>query len=158
MRDFIEAFLSIPVGGRAAIFIGVLFLLWCILGRVILKIASILPWLLKKLFLIIYMLLDIPVSILHSKFGNIFGEIDQGLAKVTEKFCDFTDKLYGKMSKPKAVYNGYVFVAYLVIASYLLIPIAANLTEKPFTFWQESYVKKEAAVIHWMEDKGWFEK
>ena len=155
MRDIIEAFLSLPIGGRATIFVGILFLLWGILGRTILKIISILPWLLKKLFFGIYILIEIPVSILHSMFGSIFGKIDQGLARFTEKFCDVMDKWYGKMNKPKTINSGRAFAVYLVIATFLLIPSVANLTEKPFTFWHESYVKREAVVVQWMDDKGW---
>lgn len=158
MRDLVEAFLSIPVGGQATMFFGVLFLLWCILGRLLLKLASIFPWLLKKISFGIYMILEFPVSILHSKFGSVFGDIDQGLTTGTEKVCEFMDKLFGKMNKPKTIYGGWAFVIYIVIGAYLLIPISANLTEKPFTFWQESYTEKEVAVIKWMDDKGWFEK
>lgn len=158
MRDFVEAFLSIPVGGRAAIFMGVLFLFWYTFARPILKVVSILPWLLKKLFFGIYMLFDIPVSALHSKFGNVFERIDQGLATGTEKVYDFMDKWFGKMNKPKTIHRGWAFLVCLVICVYLLVPIAANLTEKPFTFWRESYIKKEEAVVQWMDNKGWLEK
>lgn len=158
MHNLVQAFLSVPVGGRVTIFTGVLFLLWCTLARPILKITSFLLWLLKKLFFGIYMLLEIPVSALHSMFGSVFGGMDQGLTTGTEKVCDFLDKLFKKINKPKTIYSRWLFIVCVVIGAYLLIPIAANLTEKPFTFWQEPYIKKEMAVVQWMADKGWFEK
>lgn len=158
MRGLIELFLSIPVGGRAVVFIGLLFVLWCIFGRFILKFVSILPWLLKKISIGIYILLEIPISVLHNKFGGAFGEIDQGLAAVTEKVCAFMDKWYEKMHSPRTIYCGRGFIVYLVIVAYLVIPIFTNLTEKPFTFWQESYMKNESEFFQWMDDKGWLDK
>lgn len=158
MQDLIDRFLSLPVGGRAAIFVGILFLLWCILGRLILKILSILPWLLKNFFVGIYTVIEIPISILHKKYGSIFGVIDQGLTSITKKVYDLMDSLYLKTKKPHTIYAGWLLIVCLVIVAYLLIPIAANLREKPFTFWQQSYIDKETVAVQWMEDKGWFEK
>lgn len=151
MLDLAEAFLSLPIGGRATIFTGVLFLLWCIFARPILKILSILLWLLKKFFFGLYMLLEIPMSILHSKFGSVFGQIDQGLTIGTEKVYNFMDKLSKKMIQPKDTYGRKALVIYLVIGAYFLIPIAANLTGKPFTFWQESYIEIERSLLELLD-------
>ena len=63
-----------------------------------------------------------------------------------------------KMNKPKNINRKLAFMVYLVVCAYLLVPVAADLTGKPFTFWKESYIKKEVAVIQWMDDKGWLEK
>jgi hypothetical protein len=158
MYNLINDFLSIPVGGRAAIFTGILLLLWFAFGRLILKLVSILPWILKKIFFGIYLVLEIPVSILHTKFGSIFGKIDQWLTTQTEKVFNFMEAMFRKMNKPKTIHSKWAFVIYLILAAYLLIPISANLTEKRFTFWQKSYVNKETEIIQWMDNKGWFER
>lgn len=112
----------------------------------------------KKIFFGIYLVVEIPVSILHTKFGSIFGKIDQWLTIQTEKVCNFMEKIFRKMNKPKTIRSKWAFVIWLIITAYLLIPISANLTEKPFTFWQKSYVNKEAEIIQWMHNRGWFEK
>lgn len=158
MRNLVEVFLLMPVSIRAVTFIVVLFLVWCILAKPILKIISILLWIFKKLFFSIYVLLEIPVSILHSKFGSIFEEIDQGLTTGTKKVYDFTDKWFRKMSRPNTLYHKQTFLICVVICLYLLLPITLGVTEKPFTFWEETYVRKEASVIQWMNKKGWLEK
>lgn len=157
MYYLINNFLSMTIGERAAIFVGILFLLWCVFGNIILKFISILLWILKNIFLVIYILFEIPISIFHSKFGNIFGVIDQHLAINTEKICNSMDKLFKKMNKPKTIYRRRACVIYILISAYLLIPTYTNLTETPFSFWQEAYIKKETAVIQWMNDTGWLE-
>ena len=157
MRALADAFLEVPIGGRAAIFIGIIVLLWCVFGKLILKLASILPWGFKKIFIWIYMLLEMPIGALHSKFGGIFGGIDQGLANISESVCAFMDKLLRKMNRPQTIYRARFLVAYLLLLAYLIIPMCANLTEKPFTFWQKSYIKSETKAVEWMNDNGWLE-
>lgn len=104
-----------------------------------------------------YTIIEIPVSALHKKFGSIFGNIDQGLTSTAEKVYDLMEIIYLKTHKPNKIYVGRAFLVCLILIAYLLIPIAANLKEKPFTFWQQSYVEKETAVVRWMEDRGWLE-
>ena len=62
------------------------------------------------------------------------------------------------MRRPNTIFSKRLLVVYLVLCAYLLVPVFANLTEKPFTFWQNYYVEKETGVIHWVENKGWIEK
>lgn len=158
MYDLVNGILSFPVGIRLALLLSIVFLLWIILSKPVLKILSILPWFFKKIFLGIYILFEIPISILHRKYGNEFGVIDQGLTSISEKICTFMDMLRKKMIYPKTIFGKQFFVVYLILCAYLIIPIFAHLNEKPFTFWQQSYVEKETYVIHWMENKGWFER
>ena len=158
MHDLFKIFISLRVGARLALIFGIIFLVWLILAKPLLKIFSILPWIIKKIFYCLYMLFEIPISILHSKFGGMFGTVDQGLTLISDKFCTFIDNLYKKMRRPNTIFSKRLLVVYLVLCAYLLVPVFANLTEKPFTFWQNYYVEKETGVIHWMENKGWIEK
>lgn len=155
MREIVNAFFSLPVSERVAILVGIAFLLWCFLARPILKIASIAPWLLKKILLLLYMLIEFPVSWLHRIFGGIFGGIDRGLATVTEKICNVLDMLFRKMYKPETIYGGWAFLLCLVIVGYLLIPMKANQTDKFFVFWQNSYLQKEREAYWWLHNQGW---
>lgn len=96
MHDLVDVILSFPVGVRVVLLLGIIFLLWLILTKPILKILSILPFFLKKLFWCIYFFLEIPISMLHRKYGNSFGVIDQGLTSISEKICTFMDMLRKK--------------------------------------------------------------
>ena len=96
MHDLVDSILSLPIGFRVALLLGIIFLLWLILTKPILKILSIVPWTFKKLFWHIYIFLEIPISILHRKYGNGFGVIDQGLTSISEKVCNFMDILRKK--------------------------------------------------------------
>jgi hypothetical protein len=157
MRDIVDGLLLIPVSWRAVLFFGALFFTWLIFGRLILKLLSIVLWLFQKVFIGLYQLLEIPISALHRKFGTSFEIIDQGLTTFAEKVCAFTEMIYGKMKKPESILGGKLFGIYILMCAYFLVPLWANLTEKPFTFWQKAYVKNEASVVSLMERKGWID-
>lgn len=159
MRDLIIIFLSAPVSVRAAIFIFLVFVLWRTFKRQILIFSSIIPWLLKNATWLVYLLIEIPISILHKEFGGAFGTFDQGWTSAIEQVYLFSEKLFKKLRNPTkvSIHRRTVFV-YWGIIIYLIVPLFLNLTELPFTFWQESYVKNEMAIVKWVDNKGWLEK
>jgi hypothetical protein len=155
MQDLVEGIFEIPIAWRAVLFFGILFLIWAIFGKLLLKMLSVIPWILNKFFWGLYILLEIPISALHRKFGSSFESTDNGWTTIMEKICVFFDTAVKKMRKPKSIYGGRIFGIYLLIAAYFLIPFWANLTERPFTFWHEAYISREMAVVAWMVDKDW---
>ena len=157
LNNLISDILSLPVSWRAVIFFGVLFFLWLLFAKSLLKIVSIVPFLIKKIILGLYYIFEFPISALHKYFGGLFGVLDRGLASISKKIYDFIDKLYNKMRFPKTLLKKQLFVVYLFLCAYLLIPMWAHLTEKPFTFWQQKYIENEECIIEWMKDNGWFE-
>ena len=54
MHDLFKIFISLPVGARLALIFGIIFLVWLILAKPLLKIFSILPWIIKKIFYCLY--------------------------------------------------------------------------------------------------------
>jgi hypothetical protein len=150
MHDAILSFLELPVAVRCTLFLGVVLILYWIFGKLALRLLSLVPWLLKKLFYGLYCLIGITVSALHRVFGGIFGKIDQGLANAAERLCSFCDKFNEKMKKPKTMFNGRAFLIFLALGAYLIIPLILELNENIFTFWQESYLSREASVIEFI--------
>lgn len=157
MTYIVKEVLSLPIGGRAAIFFGSVLMIWLIFAKPLLKLLSIVPWIFKKMIWYLYMLLEIPVSISHRKFGGIFGAVDQGITIFFEKIHNFMEKLYQKIHNPNKLFRREIFIIYLILCAYLLIPVWANLTEEPFTFWQSTYEKNEMSIVQWMIEKGWIE-
>ena len=156
MRDLLDAFLHLPIGIRATIVSGTVFLLYWIFAGLVLRILSIIPWLLLKLTQGLYQLLEIPVSALHKLFGNAFAWLDRGLTSFAESACGFFERLHKRMKQPKTVFRGTAFLVTLVLCAHFLIPVFADLTERPFVFWQDAFVERESAVIVWLEYRGVF--
>lgn len=157
LKYIINTILRLHICWRAVLFGGICFLLWLIFSKPLLKIVSIIPYILKKILYGLYLILECPISMLHSKFGSFFGTIDNGLSLISEKGYVFLNKLYDNMKTPKTLFLKQIFIVYLILCAYLLIPMWLHLNEKPFTFWQNSYITNEEKIIQWMENKGWFE-
>ena len=156
MRNLLDAFLYLPIGIRAAIVSFTVFLLYWIFAGLVLRIFSIIPWLLLKLTQGLYQLLEIPVSALHKLFGSAFAWLDRGLTRYAESTCGFFERLHNRMRHPKTVFRGTAFLVTLVLCAYFLIPVFADLTERPFVFWQDAFVERQDSIIVWLEDRGAF--
>lgn len=76
-----------PFWLRATGFLFIVFVLWRLLGRAILWILSILPFILEKIVILYYHIIEFPISILHKKFGGNFYKADKAAAK----FCGRID-------------------------------------------------------------------
>ena len=147
MYEAIYSFLELPISVRCTIFLFIVLVLYWIFGRLMLKVLSLIPWALNKFAHVLYYLIEMPISALHNSMGGVFGSIDQGWANSMNRFCSYTESLRSKMRNPKEMYNGRVFLVFLAISAYLLIPMYFELNEHIFTFWQEPYIAREASVI-----------
>lgn len=65
-----------------------MFVFWIISGRVILWILSLLPFLARILFRRFYLLLEIPLDMLHKNSGSTFGEINNWMSQTGGKMDD----------------------------------------------------------------------
>ena len=153
MQDIINSFLELSIGVRFTIELSVYVVLYWIFGRLIFKILSVIPWALRRLVYAVYFLFDIPASALHHKYGGVFASIDQGLATISGKIYEFMDKCQKVLSKPKTIYGGKVFLVYIFVAAYLLIPPMIDFNEGIFTFWNEGYLEHEAKWVEWLTSR-----
>ena len=147
MRDFINGFLEIPVGIRFTIVLFAILVLYCIFGKLLFRLLSLVPFVLKALFCGLYLLIDIPVSLLHRMFGGAFAAIDQSTARISGKIYGIMDKCYAKLHNPQTIYSGRVFLIFLVLGVYFVIPPFINFNEGIFTFWQKGYIETESKIV-----------
>ena len=152
----IEWFLALPIGVRLTLFLAIMLVIWWIFGRLVLKLLSLIPMLLKHITIIVYFLIELPISFCHKLAGGMFAAIDQGIANLFDNISTGFHKLYLLASKPKA-YRRTAFYIFLVLAIYLTVPHYAGLNEKIFSFWQEEYLRSEQQVVVYINEKGWFE-
>lgn len=81
--SFVVKFLeTISFELRVAVLIFLVFLLWMLVGRIILWIMSGIPFLMIRLHRLIYCIVQIPICFLHKKFGSAFYKTDNGVAVI----------------------------------------------------------------------------
>ena len=93
--SFVVGFLeTISFECRVAFLICFVFLLWLLVGRIILWIMSGIPFLLIRLHRLIYCIVQIPISFLHKKFGSALYKADNGVAVIGVHIEDLLQKWY----------------------------------------------------------------
>lgn len=147
MEEFLNWFLFLPIGVKFSILLIVPLIIWCLFGRLIMKLISIIPYIIKRIIVLIYLLLEIPISALHKIFGQSFYKIDQGLSNWFNNLSSLFERIYKFLYSPKNLYKGKAVVIFLIISAYLIIPSLIGINNRPFTFWNDFYLKIESAII-----------
>lgn len=156
---FLDEFLTWPLWGRAALTL-VMFWLVLLLVRIpLLKILSLIPFLLKWMFRAVYLLLEWLVSILHKRLGGMFYRLDNGLSTLGKRVDGWLERWYGAWDKSKS-WNPYTALVTLVaLVCYLYVILPPMLHEEGGR-WQtkgwSAYLWVEDSFVGWMADQGWY--
>ena len=117
-------FLALDLRIQMAILLLILFsLVWLMAGKVIVRIASLLPWGLGRAFRLLYMLAEGLICLLHKKIGEVFYGLDNGMAALGKRTDACLRQWHGKWRDAEKKYCSVGIMAYgillwLVCASY----------------------------------------
>lgn len=156
---FLTEFLSLPLWGRAALVLGTLLLVLLIVRVPLLKLISLLPFLFKQIFRLIYLLLEWLVAVLHRLLGGAFYRVDNGLAAFGERADTKLDHWYGAWHNPKS-WQPYALLMTMTLALcylFIVVPPALQIEEGG---WQtkgcSTYLLAEGSFAGWLEKHGWY--
>lgn len=154
----IGAYVAWPYWLRAALvlFVG-MFIFGFLPGRFILWILSIIPYALQKIFRACYMLVELPVSWLHKKFGLSFYEVDNHLSSVGEKVDVALSRWYGAWHKSEKIHFGRFLLVY---AACTVLVVAPSLIETKSSFLkigETAYTFCETSFVDWTIKNGWYD-
>lgn len=153
-----EMFFLLPFWLRVVVSLFlVIVLLWLVFGKIILKILSIIPFLLRKVFWYIYLILETPVAILHKKFGSVFGKTAHALSCAGERVDTVMQAWYKAWHFPDKIHIGRLFLVYGVCVIFVILPSFVNFDNGFFSFGERTYTNCETRFASWMEKKGWYD-
>ncbi len=158
MSELINGFLALPMWGRSAIvlalFIGIF---WLIFGKVLIRVLSLIPFLLNKLFCGLYFIIELPIDFLHSKIGGNFFEVENRMSRFAERISALLQRWYTAWRHPQKVHVALAAVFYLLLVAFVgFLPMVVNDTVSPLSAGGNFYLKQEDSFIKWLENKGWF--
>lgn len=154
---FFDLFLSWPLWGRAALVLGLLLLVILLVRMPLLKLLSLIPFLLKWMFRAVYLLLEWLISLPHKLLGGTFYRVGNGLAAFGKHVDSWLEHWYSAWNKPKSrsPYSALATVAVLACYLCVILPPALHMEEG----WQakgwSAYLQVEDAFTEWIEDHGW---
>ena len=146
MADYLIFFLTWPLVGRAALLISILWLVWCLIGKYIIKLTAIIPLGLRLALRALYRLADFPLGVLHSRFTGVFMSLDHGWTKIFHSFDNSITKVVKCLCKNKSYFRaeallvGFILVALIALPGYFGLE---NIMRKP----EYIYLEAEARII-----------
>jgi len=159
MKAFLSEIFSADIRIRAALLMALFIMVfwWC-LGKLIIRFASYFPYLLKRVFRWVYLLIETPVCWLHGKAGAFFYQIDNGVSGVGRKIDSFLEQWHECWKNPK---NRHIFlsiVIYGVFLAWICIPYQAKGTDFNAFNGQEMYLKVESKLKDWLKSNNLYEE
>lgn len=155
----LDAFLSWPLWGRAALVLAAIWLVLLLVRIPLLKLLSLIPFLLKQMFRLLYLLLEWLVSFPHKLLGGMFYRVDNSLAAFGKHVDGWLERWYGGWNKSKSGNPYITLVTIGVLACYLCVILPPMLHEDERN-WQakgwSTYLRAEDVFVGWLADQGWY--
>lgn len=156
MSLIVEKFMTFPVEIREGVVLFLFFVLWGLLGRKVLRILSIIPFLIRKAFRYIYLLIEIPVAALHKKIGLGFYHADKFLSDIGEKIDRTMQNWHGCWRASEQIRFVKLMTFYIVAIAFILLMPAERNSNGTLEIGKEKYLCYEEALIRWFEKHGWY--
>lgn len=159
MITIMDAFMTLPVWGRAAILLGLFFLiLWRMVRKVILRILSVIPFLTGIVFRGIYLFPEWVVSVLHKRCGGYFFHIDNWLSHGAEQIDNRIGKWYKAWHYPGQYSFVRMLFIYLVCVILIGVPSFTKAENKLLLIGEKIYCSGENLCLTVLRRQGDAEK
>lgn len=153
----VEFFLSLPFESRVILLLGILLLIWLLFGKVIFRLLSIIPFLLRKIFLVLYMLIEWPLASLHKRLGGKFYHIDNRFAAIGKKIDCYLHSWYQMWRRPQKRYAGIAIIVYILCLACIISPSYIHIKAGSWlNFGQTVYLRAETSAVAKLESYGWY--
>lgn len=156
MSFIINIFLNFPYIVRVSILLFILVVLWKLVGKWILKLLSLIPFLLEKCFRYLFLLIEMPVAALHKKFGAVFFKVDNQLSKTGEKLDSIIQKWYESWHFCKNINLGKTLICYVLCVLFVVLPSIFKIDNPVLKAGETVYMNAEAAFEKWVEGRSWY--
>lgn len=151
MSNIINMFIGLPIGLRAAIVLLLIVIIWGIIGKKILFVCSLFPFLINKIFRGIYLLIEMPIAAIHKKVGGVFYEIDNQLSKIGNKIDDKTNRWYVSWHSSQSSHLGKALLIYVGLIIFIALPSFIRIESTLLMMGQNIYLKGEDIGIEWLK-------
>ena len=147
--SFVVGFLeTISFECRVAFLICFVFLLWLLVGRIILWIMSGIPFLLIRLHRLIYCIVQIPISFLHKKFGSALYKADNGVAVIGVHIEDLLQKWYIRWHAKGKTNKKIEILCFIVIYIIIVVPPKVFSNDSVLCIPGNVYCKEESKLVN----------
>lgn len=158
MSGIVNYLINLSFSVRVAIGLFLLvFVVWKFGGKIIIRILSIVPFLIKNIFLGFYLLIDAILSVLHKRVGWIFATADEQFGQVCEKVDCRIERWYTKWRGAEKTKIKECFLIYIISCLIIIIPSYVETDNRIIKAGENAYLKYEAFILKHIRESRWYD-
>lgn len=158
MSEIVNYLIGLPFSIRVAIGVFlIVFIVWYLGRKIILRILSIIPFLVKKLFIGFYLFIDTILSALHKKVGWIFIVADERFGEVCEKIDCKIGKWHTKWRNAQKAKIKECFLVYIISCLIIIVPSYVATNNKIIKAGENTYLMLEEFVMKYIKESKWYD-
>ena len=139
--------LSIPFQLRVMIFLCIITILWWIIGKRTIWLLSVIPFIIKRFFFLLYQIIAFPIAMLHKRIGSAFFTIDNCVASIGAGICSFFENWYQYWRFHYKFHWGRMIIVYLLCFFYIIVPSVISIESDMLKKGEEWYLRVESVVL-----------
>lgn len=147
MTFFIGFWSGLPFLIRVIVSLFAFVTVWWILGRGILWILSIIPFLLEKGFILLYQVIEIPISMLHKKIGGNFYKANNAVSKIATNTDIMLRKWYNLWHSQYCFSWKRTLIIYVLCIFFIVLPTFISVESKILKVGETWYVSGENYIL-----------
>lgn len=131
----------------------IIFGFWSVFRKIILRVLSAIPFIIRFIFPYIYQIVEIPVYMLHKKFGDNYYKIDNLMSKIGQKTYLFINKWYITWHNPEKYSLKRALIVYCVCTMFVILPHFFKIDNRMLKLGEEIYIKCENRIALCFEEQ-----
>lgn len=151
MAIFVDFLMELPFWLRVVSSLFIIVILWRIFGKGVFWILSLVPFLLRKIFILIYQIVELPIIILHKKLGAGFYSIDNHMVIVGEKIDSFFRRWYECWHFQYRFHWGKALIIYSIGVFLIAAPALLSVDNNSLKKGEEIYLFCESIFWEWVD-------
>ena len=157
MSGVVNYLISLPFSLRVAIGLFLLvFVVWKLGRKIILRILSVIPFLVKRIFLGVYLLIDTILSVLHKRIGWIFVTADEQFGEVCEKVDCKIGEWYTKWRGAQKTKVKECLLIYIISCLIIIVPSYIETDNRMIKAGENAYLKCEEFIVKHIRESRWY--
>lgn len=157
MNSIINLFLELPFLVRVAISLFIILILWCILRQILFRVLALIPFLLEKLFIALYCIVETPIAALHKKFGLFFYKIDNLMNTCGVTIDNALNRWFNAWHSPYKFKWGYALIVYLLCVTFIVLPSFIPVKNNILKTGEALYNSGQDFIINLLEKHEYYE-
>ena len=146
MEEILKIFFELPFVPRVAICLISLIIVWAIIGKFIFWILSVIPFTLSRLFVLCFRILEIPITVLHKKYGTVFYKIDDRINDIGDKGYNILNGWYQSWHFKYKFKLGRTFLVFLICFIVIVVPYFVSFQSEVLNLGKNLYFLCELLI------------